>query len=283
MSRSIRRLSTSIVIVSPSRTAAIGPLCTASGAMWPAMKPRVAPEKRPSVSRATESPRPSPTIAAVTASISRMPGPPAGPSLRMTTTSPSLISPLVTACIAASSPSKTRAGPAVMASLVAGELHDAALGREVAAEDRDAAGLLDRVVDRPDHFLAGRLVGLVGLLADRLAGDRRGVLVQEAELLQALGQDGGAAGGVQVGGDEAPARLEVAEARGGLRDAVEVVDVERRRRTLSATASRCRTPLVEPPEAATARIAFSSDSLVMRSLTAAGLVCRTSITSSPAA
>ena len=31
--------------------------------------------------------------------------------------------------------------------------------------------------------------------------------------LQALGQDGGAAGGVQVGGDEAPARLEVAQAR----------------------------------------------------------------------
>ena len=79
--------------------------------MWPAMKPRVAPEKRPSVSSATVSPRPSPTIAAVTASISRMPGPPAGPSLRITTTSPGLIWPDVTASIAASSPSKTRAGP----------------------------------------------------------------------------------------------------------------------------------------------------------------------------
>jgi hypothetical protein len=53
-------------IVSPSRTAAIGPPRGASGATWPAMKPWVAPLKRPSVSRATLSPRPSPTIAAVT-------------------------------------------------------------------------------------------------------------------------------------------------------------------------------------------------------------------------
>ena len=50
---SMRRLSTSKVIVSPSRTAAIGPPRAASGATWPAMKPWVAPEKRPSVSSAT--------------------------------------------------------------------------------------------------------------------------------------------------------------------------------------------------------------------------------------
>src|SRR5204863_142557 len=37
-------------------------------------------EKRPSVLSATESPRPSPMIAAVTWSISGIPGPPAGPS-----------------------------------------------------------------------------------------------------------------------------------------------------------------------------------------------------------
>ena len=49
-----------------------------------------------------------------------------------------------------------------------------------------------------------------------------------------------------------------------------------------ATASRCSTPFVEPPDAATARIAFSSDSRVMMSL---GFWPRrsTSITSSPAA
>ena len=65
---------------SPSRSAAMGPPTAASGAMWPIMRPRVAPEKRPSVSRATDSPSPCPTSAAVTPSISRMPGPPRGPS-----------------------------------------------------------------------------------------------------------------------------------------------------------------------------------------------------------
>lgn len=49
--------------------------------------------------------------AAVTWSISRMPGPPRGPSKRMTTTSPFWISPRSTAAKVASSPSNTRAGP----------------------------------------------------------------------------------------------------------------------------------------------------------------------------
>ena len=52
----------------------MGPPRAASGATWPTMKPCVAPEKRPSVINATSLPRPRPTGAAVTASISRMPG-----------------------------------------------------------------------------------------------------------------------------------------------------------------------------------------------------------------
>ena len=68
----------------------MGPPCAASGPTWPTQKPRVAPEKRPSVMSATFLPMPWPDSAAVVASISRMPGPPAGPSLRMTMTSPSL-------------------------------------------------------------------------------------------------------------------------------------------------------------------------------------------------
>ncbi len=71
----MRRVSVSMVIVSPSRTRAIGPPTAASGATWPMTKPWLAPEKRPSVIRATSlSSRP--LSAAVTASISRMPGPP---------------------------------------------------------------------------------------------------------------------------------------------------------------------------------------------------------------
>ena len=67
-------------MTSPSRSAASGPPFEASGATCPTMKPCVAPEKRPSVMRATDSESPSPTIAPVTWSISRIPGPPCGPS-----------------------------------------------------------------------------------------------------------------------------------------------------------------------------------------------------------
>src|SRR5260370_21738549 len=81
------RLSTSKTTMSPSRTAAIGPRQSASGATCPAISPRVAPEKRPSVCKATDSPMPPPVTAAVTANISLIPGPPRGPSLRITNTS----------------------------------------------------------------------------------------------------------------------------------------------------------------------------------------------------
>ena len=57
-------LSTSSTIVSPSRTRGDRAAArTASGAMWPTIRPCVAPEKRPSVISATSSPSPSPTSA----------------------------------------------------------------------------------------------------------------------------------------------------------------------------------------------------------------------------
>ena len=46
------------------------------GGFEPEAKPWVAPEKRPSVISATSSPSPAPLMAPVTASISRIPGPP---------------------------------------------------------------------------------------------------------------------------------------------------------------------------------------------------------------
>src|SRR5439155_26095544 len=87
--------------------------------------------------------------AAATPSISRMPRPPRGPSWRMTTTSPGLISRRVTAAIAPSSRSKTRAGPRVHAALVARHLHHAAAGREVTLQDDEAAARLERTLERP--------------------------------------------------------------------------------------------------------------------------------------
>src|SRR6266852_4586805 len=75
-----RRLFASMVIVSFSSTSAIVPPAAASGATWPTTIPCVPPEKRPSVINPTASPSPAPTSADVGASISRMPGPPFGPS-----------------------------------------------------------------------------------------------------------------------------------------------------------------------------------------------------------
>ena len=67
-------------MTSPSSTSAIGPPAAASGETWPMHGPLEAPEKRPSVMRATELARPMPQMAEVGVSISRIPGPPEGPS-----------------------------------------------------------------------------------------------------------------------------------------------------------------------------------------------------------
>ena len=85
-----------------------------------------------------------------------MPGPPAGPSLRMTTTSPALISPVGDGGHRVLLALEHARRAAVVDALVAGELDDAALGREVAAQDREAAGRLERVVERADDLLARR-------------------------------------------------------------------------------------------------------------------------------
>ena len=93
-----------------------------------------------------------------------------------------------TAAKHSSSDSKTRAGPGVGQALVAGDLDHAALGGEVAAQDHQAAGLLQRIVERADDLLALGLGRRVGLLADRAAGDGDRVAVQQPGLVEALGE-----------------------------------------------------------------------------------------------
>src|ERR1019366_10827761 len=63
-------------------------------------------------------------------------------------------------------------------------------------------------------------------LADGAPVDVGEAGVEHAEVVETLGEEGQAAGGVDIGGDEATARLEVGEDRGARRDAVEVVEVE---------------------------------------------------------
>ena len=110
---------------------------------------------------------------------------------------------------------------------MAGELHDAAVGSEVAAEDREAAARLERALDRHDDLLAGRLDDRGRNLGERAAVDVRRVAVHEPGLQQLARDERDAAGGVQVGRDEAAARLDVGDDRRPLGDAVEVVELER--------------------------------------------------------
>ena len=81
------------------------------GAAWQTDSPEVPPENRPSVTRAQARPRPLPLRKLVGYSISCMPGPPLGPSYRISTTSPASTFPPRIPSTAASWLSKTLAGP----------------------------------------------------------------------------------------------------------------------------------------------------------------------------
>ena len=103
------------------------------------MKPCVAPLKRPSVSRATCSPSPAPLIAAVTREHLAHAGAAGGALVAddddVAGLDPALGDGLHRALLAVEDARRA----AVVAALVAGELHDAAVGREVAAQDGQAA------------------------------------------------------------------------------------------------------------------------------------------------
>ncbi len=100
-----------MTIESPSRTAAIGPPRAASGEMWPIRMPCDTPEKRPSVISATSAPSPRPCNWIVSITISGMPGPPTGPTLRTTITVPGSMLPARIASMVSASDSNTRAVP----------------------------------------------------------------------------------------------------------------------------------------------------------------------------
>ena len=84
-------------------------------------------------------------MAPVGLSISRIPGPPTGPSPRMTTTSPAFTLPARMAAVARSSPSNTRAVPGERETFLAGDLGHRTLGREVAVQNNQMTVLLHRM------------------------------------------------------------------------------------------------------------------------------------------
>ena len=110
--------------------------------------------------------------------------------------------------------------------LVPDQLRHAPLGGERAAEDREAAGRLDRIPERPDDLLPGGLDGVLCLGEERPAGDGDLVL-QLPGVGEPLRDEADAPRALEVDRREASARLQVGEDRRPAGDRVEVVERER--------------------------------------------------------
>ena len=116
-----------------------------------------------------------------------MPGPPARTLVPDHDDVAGLMRPWVTASIASFSPSKTRAVPSNTLAVEAGALDHGALRRERAAQDRQAAGAVDRVGQRVDDLAVRVRRGDVGeVLGHRAAGHGERVAVQQPGVEQRL-------------------------------------------------------------------------------------------------
>ena len=101
--------------------------------------------------------------------------------------------------------------PAMQIPLLARDLRHAAVGGKVAAEDDEPSFGLDRIRQRADHLLPGRLARRARFLTDRAAGDGDLVGMQEPGFEQPLGDDRHATRLVHLGRRVAPPRLHVGE------------------------------------------------------------------------
>ncbi len=196
--------------------------------MCPTTKPCVPPLKRPSVINATSLPSPRPMIALVGDSISRMPGPPRGPSWRMTMTWPFF-----------TRPSRMRLERRLLAlehdrlaaealAFLAADLRHRAAGREIAVQDDEVAVLLDRVVEaahddpgRPDSRPA----------SSRFSASVRPVTVRHSPCSSPSSSSIFISGVSppmrdQVSHQVAAARLQIRQHRHALADAREIVEAE---------------------------------------------------------
>ena len=157
--------------MSPSRTAAIGPPRAASGATWPAMKPvrrareaAVGDERdRVAEARADERAGHGEHLAH------------AGAARRALVADDDDVAGWICAGVHRGERGllavEDARRPAVLEARRGRPPSPRSLGREVALEDDEAAGRLERVGERPHDLLARRLVAPRGLLADRPAGD----------------------------------------------------------------------------------------------------------------
>ncbi len=108
-----------------------------------------------------------------------------------------------------------------------GDLHHRALRRERAAEDRDAALLVDRIGERVHDGAVGRGRVEVGqVLGHGLARDREAVAVQQPRVEELPHHDLHAADPVEVVHVVVAVRLHVGDVRDARADPVEVVELE---------------------------------------------------------
>src|SRR5271168_3032382 len=109
----------------------------------------------------------------------------------------------------------------MLEALVARDLYHAALRREIASQDDEAAGRLDRIADGADDLLSPRLRSVQRFLSQRLPGYVQATAVDQPGIDQAPGQQSAAARRVIIGGDILPARLQIAEQRSLIADPIE--------------------------------------------------------------
>src|SRR6185436_16531582 len=110
--------------------------------------------------------------------------------------------------------------------LESGDLRHAAFWREIAAENGQMTLRIHGIVERPDHVLVhARPVRHVRqLLGYRAAGDRHAIAVEPTGDEQHLEHLRNAAGAMEIDGDVLARRLQIAQHRHTLADALEIVD-----------------------------------------------------------
>ena len=154
-----------------------------------------------------------------------MPGPPAGPSLRITSTSPATIAPAAIASLQASSDSKTRAGPAWRRISAPDTLTTAPSGarlpRSATSPPGGLYGCATVCTTAPSGAAASR-----GALGERAAADGRRVAVDQPGADQLRDHHRRAADLVQVGRHVAAGRAEAADHRRARADLDQLVELE---------------------------------------------------------
>ena len=82
----------------------------------------------------------------------------------------------------------------MVARRVVGDLHDAPIGRDIAAEDDQSALRLDRIIERPDDLLPGAFLHHFDLLSKGAASHCERRSIDELSVDEPFRQDRDAAG-----------------------------------------------------------------------------------------